>query len=152
MPGTVGAGLIQRSMEGDDVRLALQIRQTMEDLVITPIGTRRIAQQGPDAQRRQTVLQAAAHIAYPNDPYRLIAQREAIALRQHHQGRKNILHHGDGIAAGGGGEADTRLRQPVGVHMIGTGGSRAHKTHRLIGQQRLIDRGHRAHHQRIGPT
>ena len=97
-------------MESEDIGLFDQFIQRQEIARFAVSGARRIAQQGTHAQRLKTLLQAPAHVADAHDAHGAIGELETVALREHQQRGKHILHHRDGIAAGSRRKRDSGLR------------------------------------------
>ena len=149
VPGRMLALRHQRRMQADDLGPLEQRIERQEILAPFRLGAWRITQQAFDVEIVETLRQAAAHIADPDDADGLAGQMEAILLGQQQQAREHVVDHRVGIASRSIGEPDARLAQVIEIDVIGTDGAGADEAHAGTFQKRRIHAGDRAHDQQV---
>ena len=119
----------QRDMQRDDVALLQDGLQRDKAFSPLALGTRRVAEQGAQAQGSHTLRQSTTYIPHPDNANRLPLQGDATHQRPAHQRREDVLHHAPSIASWSILPANTSSPTVVGVDVVKAGGRRGNELH-----------------------
>ena len=139
----IAGALVERGVQGDDVRLLEQLVEGTEFAVLVALGrfARRVAKQYLEAQVTGQALHLLPHIADPDDAEAFAFDFDGFAGGHSVKGGEYILHHAAGVAAGSAVYLDAVRGAPVQVDVVGADGRRGDDLDRRSGEHRFVATG-----------